>query len=741
VTLSHPVFFAIALALTCGATLRLPKQQTTFWLILIGLIFLATASGGPTITLHLHKNVAVMVDLSPSTRGAAFRDRSALLHRIGELVGNVPVQISAFSDRGEALPEGAILPDLPCDQTRYDQPAADAILLFSDGRFSLPESGAPTYPIIDPLLIDPPDAAVTEMHFDGDIPTAAFRITGGRRILTWFGSLELAPTQAIDHSGIAQSHEPPSNPITASFNRSDLWPENDSLTLPAQASPHLAFWWIGAGPIPGGWQHMDPPSDPTSYLGVGAIALSNVAADRLSETQQQRLMQYVRDLGGTLLIFGGDHAFGAGGYTGTELDSLSPLASEPPAPLTHWILLTDSSGSMADESNGRSRWSSAVDAMLRLLPLLPPKDIVSVGSFARDLSWWTDGQPAATAARSTSPPPDTGPNGPTNLQPVLSELAARTNPLPCEVLLLTDADATIDQPQSLAAALKASKVRVSLLALGNVSPDNPVVRIVNATGGRWIASGDASKWIDSLRSLMRSASPSHLESTKTDVRFDSSLGLPDSSVDAWNHAWMKSNATQLASGTDQATPLAARWQLGLGSVAAFAFTPTPDESSVLANDLSQPPRDPRFKTSWQCDSKTKISVDASDASGYLNGLKFIARFGDQTPQPLVQTGPGSYSLEIPALRTPALATVQLDDHVIDRHAIAGRYAPEFDAIGNDDAALAELAARTSGRVIAPSQHSPIVFHWPSALVRIDSYLAFAGAAFLSAGLITSRSKR
>jgi hypothetical protein len=112
--------------------------------------------------------------------------------------------------------------------------------------------------------------------------------------------------------------------------------------------------------------------------------------------------------------------------------------------------------------------------------------------------------------------------------------------------------------------------------------------------------------------------------------------------------------------------------------------------------------------------------------------------GDRPPLPLNQTRPGIYSLEIPAPRTPSLATLLIDGHVIDRRAIAGRYAAEFEAIGNDDIALAQLAARTGGQVIAPTQHRSIDFAWPWQPTRIDRYLAAAGAILLAAGVIISR---
>ena len=742
-TFSHPFFLTLSLVIAGIAAVLSRSNSGHFRVMCAGLTLIAVAAGGPVIWLHPSKAITVMVDLSPSTRGAAYRDRAALMHRIAELAGDIPVQIVAFADHVQALPSAAILPDLPCAQTRFDPAATDAILLFSDGQFALPEELSPTYPIIDPLLISPPDAAVTEMRFDGKEAMASVRNAGAGRQLTWTDTSQRNQISVGTGRSTIRGGDATGRLVQARLDAGDLWPENDSLALPAQEAARLQFWWVGSGTPAPGWTSIKPadlPSDSTDYLPAAAIALSNVAAMELSDTQRLRLSQFVRDLGGSLLIFGGDHAYAAGGYSGTELETLSPLASDPPKPTTHWMLLVDSSGSMAQSVSGRSQLDAAVEAVTRLIPILPPKDPVTIGSFARDLSWWIEAQPAENVARLAIPPTSIGAGGPTNLEPVLEKIASRQNTLVTELLLLTDADTTIASSQGLGAKLKAAKIRVSLLALQNVSADNPVVQIVTATGGHWLSQDDPSHWIDSLRQLMHSQTRTRLENTQLALRFAPSLGLPERSIESWNHTWPKTGSTKLAGAplTDQQIALGAQWRVGLGMVASFAFVPTNDEAKSLATKLVSTPRDPRFKTSWQCDATLKVSVDAIDGTEFLNGLHFKLKLGDQAIDDLHQTAPGEYSIERPASPAPLLATLQLDGRVIDRRAIAGRYAQEFENIGNDDSALAELAASSGGSVIAPAQHSPIKFNWPARQVKIDQYVLAAGALVLAAGKIASR---
>ncbi len=51
-------------------------------------------------------------------------------------------------------------------------PTADAVLLFSDGRFAPPAVAPPTFAVIDPALDDPPDAAVRRLRWADDRVTA-----------------------------------------------------------------------------------------------------------------------------------------------------------------------------------------------------------------------------------------------------------------------------------------------------------------------------------------------------------------------------------------------------------------------------------------------------------------------------------------------------------------------------------------------------------------------------------------
>src|SRR5690606_32505055 len=59
-----------------------------------------------------------------------------------------------------------------------------------------------------------------------------------------------------------------------------------------------------------------------------AVMLSNVPATDLSMRQMEALRSYVQDLGGGLIMLGGDQSFGLGGYYKTTLEEILPVRSD-----------------------------------------------------------------------------------------------------------------------------------------------------------------------------------------------------------------------------------------------------------------------------------------------------------------------------------------------------------------------------------------------------------------------------
>ena len=716
-------------------------------LMLIGAVLLALSAGGLTLHPRDRSHVAVMVDLSPSTRSATYRNRAALNRRISQLFGNAPYRLFAFSDgAAQALPAGEVLADLPSERTRFAPPQAGPVVFFSDGRFDPPQSAPPTYMVVDPGLEHADDASIARLEARGDTIAATVRNLGPpRELFLNRGTFTVATGTQVITSALSDE-----SLLTARLSTGDAWPENDLLSLHPPPPPQLQRWWIGASPPSSAWRAMsasDLPPNAADYLAASVIVLNNVPADAISPAQQDRLAQYVRDLGGGLVILGGDQAFAAGGYTGSQLDALSPLASSPPAPARQWVLLADSSGSMSSPVDGTTRWKRAAAAVAQLLPLLPPSDPVSVGSFARDLRWWSQSKSASETAKLPLPPADVVPQGPTNLQASLQSIVAGLNSsIVTEILIISDADATIDDPAALAAALSAKQARLHLLATAD-TPRSPVPRIAQLTGGSVVTEVDPIQWVAATRQLLRAAAPDELQHDAVRIHFIGNtapdLGDAVHLAPLWNRTWPKRDAAELAFADwrGQHTTLAAKWIYGAGMVAAAAFPATSAEAQAITALVARPPRDPSFRVAWSVGPQLVISIDAEEGERHLNDLDLALDLEAQSSSPghsditrIPQTAPGRYELSLPAPRSAVLATVRLAGRAIDRFAVAGRYPPEFDAIGNDRVAMRALATNTGGAVIEPNHTGPIDFAWPTRAISLVSPLAAAGAALLAIGL-------
>lgn len=99
------------------------------------------------------------------------------------------------------------------------------------------------------------------------------------------------------------------------------------------------------------------PMDLSELRRSDALILSNVSAEVLSSEQLQNIENYVRDLGHGLVVIGGEHAYGPGGYTDTVLERILPVQMTPreQKDTVAILFVLDTSGSMANYVDGQRR--------------------------------------------------------------------------------------------------------------------------------------------------------------------------------------------------------------------------------------------------------------------------------------------------------------------------------------------------------------------------------------------------
>ena len=101
---------------------------------------------------------------------------------------------------------------------------------------------------------------------------------------------------------------------------------------------------------------------------------------------------YVQDLGGGLIMLGGDQSFGLGGYYKTTLEEILPVRSdfekEKEKPSLAMMLVIDKSGSMGGE-----KIEMAKEAARAAVELLGPSDKVGVLAFEGENFWVSEMHP------------------------------------------------------------------------------------------------------------------------------------------------------------------------------------------------------------------------------------------------------------------------------------------------------------------------------------------------------------
>jgi uncharacterized membrane protein len=123
--------------------------------------------------------------------------------------------------------------------------------------------------------------------------------------------------------------------------------------------------------------------DMAALENVGAVVLEDVEAGRLSENGLGVLAQFVKEAGGGLVMTGGRHSFGEGGYRKSPVEDVLPvsleLRQEQRKAAVAISIVMDCSGSMGvTVPDGRTKMELAAEGVVGALQLLGEKDEASV---------------------------------------------------------------------------------------------------------------------------------------------------------------------------------------------------------------------------------------------------------------------------------------------------------------------------------------------------------------------------
>lgn len=402
------------------------------------------------------------------------------------------------------------------------------------------------------------------------------------------------------------------------------------------------------------------------------LILSNVPATSLTRLQMEVARTYVKDLGGGLIMLGGDQSFGLGGYYKTTLEEILPVRSdfekEKEKPSLAMMLVVDKSGSMGGE-----KIEMAKEAARAAVELLGPADQVGVLAFEGENFWVSELHPCTDKGFVLDRIASLEAGGGTVMAPAMEEayevLKGAVAKLK-HMIILTDGISAPGDFEGIAQAMAADRITVSTVAMGSDAAQDILEEIARIGNGRYYVAEDPGQVPQIFAKETVTASKSAINEqpfTPTLVRPTqvlSEVGL-DEVPFLLGYVVTRPKATsEVILATEAGDPLLAWWRYGLGMSVAFT-------SDAKARWAAEWLNWPQFGQFWaqvarhaQRKSETKgtvvqvartgrkasVSLDAIDPTGrFLNRatteLTLVdPRLGTKK-LPMEQSAPGRYQAE------------------------------------------------------------------------------------------------
>lgn len=316
-------------------------------------------------------------------------------------------------------------------------------------------------------------------------------------------------------------------------------------------------------------------------LEYNAIILDNVSGESISFTAMENIEQYVKDMGGGLIMLGGDNSFGPGYYKQTPIEEALPVFMDAPTDMTFsrlcLIFVIDKSSSMSTQFAGKSKLEMAKIAAFSSIELLNPTDTVGIVAFDTDFTWFvpitsaTDRQDIADSLSQIRQ------SGGTDLYPALEDALRVLQDVKAtrkHVIVLSDGRTEEADFRTLVRSMSTSGISVSTVAIGTDSDVELLASIARWGEGRGYYTDDPNAIptiftgetkIVSKNLIMEGAMQPSLTMLNEMLQ-----GIPAEEVPAIYGqviTYPKLGAGVLMNTTQG--PLLAAWQYGLGRSVAF----------------------------------------------------------------------------------------------------------------------------------------------------------------------------
>jgi uncharacterized membrane protein len=405
------------------------------------------------------------------------------------------------------------------------------------------------------------------------------------------------------------------------------------------------------------------------------LVLSNVPATAMTTRQMNNIRTYVQDLGGGLVMVGGDQSFGLGGYYKTTIEEILPVRSdfekEKEKPSLAMVLVIDKSGSM-----GGVKMEMAKDAAKAAVELLGPKDKVGVIAFDADLFWVAEVQSAANKAQIIDKISGIEAGGGTIMGPPMEAAydALRDTPAKLKhVIILTDGVSEPADFEGITQNMAQAKQTCTTVAVGDDCDFKLLQDIARIGNGRYYHAEDPTNVPQIFAKETVTASKSAInEQPFTPVVTRPSQVIADIKFDdapfllGYVTTRPKPTSEQILT-TEKGDPLLSWWRYGLGMSVAFTSDAKSRWSAewlswqgyskfwaqVIRHAMRKSDAKGMYVQLDQKDGIAKVTLDAIKTDGkYLNEanaeLTVIEPRGGERKLTMTQIAPGRYVGEFPA---------------------------------------------------------------------------------------------
>ena len=478
------------------------------------------------------------------------------------------------------------------------------------------------------------------------------------------------------------------------------------------------------------------PADVGELAGFDLVVLSDVRASDLSPSQIDALASYAKDLGGGLVLMGGDRSMGPGGYARTSIEEVSPvsfdLKEEKRRASLAEVIAIDYSGSMGMTVGGKTKLALANEAAARSASLLGPGDRLGVEHVDDRVAWTIPVGPVTDVDTIAKKIQAVGVGG----GGIFTDIALRAgyDALASEsvnlkhLLLFADGD-DAERLAGCRAMVKSAMDRgitTSVISLGRGN-DTAELEVLSKIGnGRFYLIDDATKLpaVFSQETILAS------KGAIKEVPFRPSVVAPmpaTRGIDFGNAPALggyvitvKKPRATVGLAAEEGDPLLATWSVGIGRTAAFTsdfkdrwgrdwlhFPAALKMFGQLGRDTARKADDPRVRLeSDTSGGELHVRADVVGDDGRAQTFRRLTVHvagpdGFARDVALEAVGAGRYAASVPLSRPGtyvATAKDELGGEAVGTTGAALTAGEELRPTGTDRALLARIAMMTGGKV-------------------------------------------